>query len=72
MMGFGLIWVVLVLGVIAYLVGWRPDSFQGRQPPSGRQSDFRREDAFEILKQRYARGEISQEEFLEMRRDLEG
>ena len=71
MMGFGLIWIVmiilLVVGLIAYGVGWRPDSFQGNQP-----SRKPGQDALEILQARYARGEISQEEYQQMRRDLEG
>ncbi|MBN1333258.1 MAG: SHOCT domain-containing protein [Synergistales bacterium] len=36
----------------------------------GRTSDFRQEPPLEILKRRYARGEITREEFEEMKRDL--
>jgi putative membrane protein len=71
MMGFGLIWVLLIIGVIAYLIGWRPNTFEGRQTTSGGQMRAQPEDALEILNQRYASGEISQEEYREMRRDLE-
>jgi len=65
MMGFGLLIPVLVIGLIAYLLGWRP---QGSQNLFG---DTLQEDSpLEILKIRYARGEISQQEFEQMREDL--
>ena len=39
---------------------------------SGRDSpDYRSENSLEILKQRYARGEISREEYMSIRKDLE-
>ncbi len=64
MMGFGMLfmvlfWVVLIVGVVL-LVRW----FLGS-------SGFTRgESALEILKKRYARGEIDQQEFEEKKRDL--
>lgn len=63
MMGFELILIALI-GAVAYAFGWRPQFNQGRpannsQPPS------------EILKARYAGGEISREEYEQARRDLE-
>ncbi len=64
MMGFGMLfmvlfWVVLIVGVV-FLVRW----FLGL-------SGFTRgESALEILKKRYARGEINKEEFEERKRDL--
>ena len=65
MMGFGLIIPLLVIGGIAYALGWRPQvnqagSAQTEQTP------------LDLLKARYARGEISREEYEQMRRDLEG
>jgi len=66
MMGFGLIWILLIVGVIAIALGWRPDFLQGRQFTS--QSG---KTALDILKERYARGEISREEYEGMRRDLQ-
>jgi putative membrane protein len=68
MMAMGLLWLIPLIFVgllIAYLSGWRPDG--GLQPP--RQKD---RPSLEILKDRYARGEISREEYQEMRRDLAG
>jgi len=65
MMGFDLILVVLVLvGAVAYANGWRPQ-FSQLGPASSRPTPF------EILKARYARGEITREEFDQMRQDLE-
>ena len=64
MMGFGLIVPLLLIGVAAYALVWRPQLNQSgpaatSQPP------------VEVLKARYARGEISREEYEQMRRDLE-
>ncbi len=66
MMFVGLLWLVpliLIALVVAYALGWRPGNEQ--QP-------LRREEQspLDILKTRYARGEISREEYQEMRRDL--
>ena len=65
MMGFGLIVPLLLIGVVAYALGWRPQlnqtgPAQTSQTPS------------EILNARYVRGEISREEYEQMRLDLEG
>lgn len=62
MMGFDLI---LIVGVIAYALGWRPQ-FSQAGPAQTSQT------ALEILKARYADGEISREEYDQIRRDLEG
>lgn len=67
MMGFGLIWILLIIGLIAYLMGWRPDFGDNRSP--GR--DESHLTPLEILKERYARGEINREEYQEMWRDLQ-
>ena len=65
MMGFGLIVPLLLIGVIAYALGWRPQFTQTR-PTQNSQTPL------EILNARYARGEIGREEYEQMRRDLEG
>ena len=65
MMGFGLILPLLVIGGIAYALGWRPQSNQTGPAQTG-------QTPLELLKERYARGEISRAEFDQMRRDLEG
>lgn len=59
-----LFWVLLIAGIIA-LVRW---AF-GWSGPGGRAVGGGR--ALEILKERYAKGELSREQFEAMRRDLE-
>ena len=61
MMGFDLL---LIAGVIAYVLGWRPQfnqtgSAQTKQTP------------LEILKARYVRGEITREQYEAMKMDIE-
>jgi putative membrane protein len=65
MMGFDLIFVVVIAGAIAYSLGWRPQ-FNQTWPAQTSQTPL------EILKARYAGGEITREEYDQMRRDLEG
>ena len=65
MMGFGLIVLLLLIGAVAYALGWRPQ-FNQNGPVSSSQTPL------ELLKARYARGEISREEYDQMHRDLEG
>ena len=62
MMGFDLL---LIVGVIAYALGWRPQ-FNQTGPAQTKQTPL------EILKARYVRGEISRAEYDQMRRELEG
>jgi putative membrane protein len=65
MMGFGLIVPLILIGVVAYALGWRPQTNQTGPAQTG-------QSPAEILKSRYVRGEISREEYEQMRRDLEG
>jgi putative membrane protein len=67
MMGFGLIWVILIVAVIAYVMGWRPDNLNF----SGSRDDRTQKAPLEILKERYARGEITKETYHQMRLELE-
>lgn len=62
MMGFELI---LIVGVIAYALGWRPQFNQTGPAPTS-------QTPAEILKARYASGEITREEYEQTRRDLAG
>ncbi|RPI29911.1 MAG: SHOCT domain-containing protein [Chloroflexota bacterium] len=65
MMGFGLIVPLLLIGAVVYALGWRPQFNQTGPAPT-------RQTPVEILKARYAGGEISHEEYDQMLRDLEG
>ena len=65
MMGFELIFVVVIVGAIAYALGWRPEFIQSKTAQTG-------QTPADILKARFARGEIGREEYEQMRRDLEG
>ncbi len=64
-MGIDLIFILGIAGAIAYAQGWRPP-FNLPRPPQTSQSPL------ETLKVRYARGEITREEYDQVRRDLEG
>lgn len=65
MMGFGLIVPLLLIGLVAYAIGWRPQLNQSGLAPTS-------QPPVEVLKARYARGEITREEYEQTRRDLEG
>lgn len=65
MMGFELVFLVAIGGAIAYALGWRPQINQ-TGPAQTSQTPL------EILKARYVRGEISRDEYEQVRRDLEG
>jgi putative membrane protein len=60
MMGFDLL---LIAGVIAYVLGWRPQFNQ-----TG--SAHTKETPLEILKARYVRGEITREQYEAMKVDI--
>ena len=60
-----LFWLVLIVGVVWLVRGFFPS---GQQPPAP--STRLEPSADEILNQRYARGEISKEQYEQMRRDL--
>jgi putative membrane protein len=64
MMVFGLIVPLLLIGLVAYALGWRPQ-FTQSGPAQTSQTPV------EILRARYARGEITRDEYEQMRRDLE-
>lgn len=67
-MGFGMIsvvlfWVLVILGIVI-LVKWIAGGSSSASPPPPAKT------ALDILKERYARGEIDKQEFEEKKRDL--
>ena len=65
-MGFGMIgmllfWILIVLGIVV-LVKWLAGTQSAAPPPA--------KTALDIVKERYARGEIDKEEFEQKKRDL--
>jgi len=76
MMGFGLIfmlvfWVAIIALAVWLLSSLFPQAKGPPPPPFTAQHSDQSESPLEILKQRYARGEITKAEYEEMRRDLE-
>ena len=75
-------WWIMLLGVILMLLFWGGvialvvlairAIVQPSQRKDQRNGSFLSETPLEILSKRYAQGEITREEYLEMRRDLEG
>ena len=65
MMGAWLIVPLLLIGAAAFALGWRPQINQTGPAPTSQTPP-------EILKARFARGEINREEYEQMQRDLEG
>ena len=62
--GFMIIFWVLVLVAIFFGIKWAVQSGGAKGPSHG-------ENALEVLKRRYAAGEISREQYLDMKKDLE-
>lgn len=64
-MGLGMLlfWVLLIAGIVMLVKSFRSSG--------GRGNDEREKTALDLLKERYARGEIGQEEFMQKKRDLE-
>lgn len=61
----GFMWIILVVIIVAVIFlarGYVNPANKGSEPPT--------ESALEVLERRYARGEISREEFEEKKRDL--
>ena len=66
-MGFGFIfWLLFLAAIVAGLV-W----FVRSQPLAGSQRLDARSAGLKVLEERYARGEISREEYLQKKRDIE-
>jgi putative membrane protein len=65
MMVIGLLFQLIFWGAIIFLIVWAVRSFTRRRQGSNPG------DPLSILKERYARGEITREEYLRMREELE-
>jgi putative membrane protein len=63
MMGWIIIIPLLLVGVIVLVLSWRPERWTG-------DSQQNRQTPLDILKNRYANGEITRQEYEEMRKDL--
>ncbi len=72
MMGFGGIFGILLIAVIVWAVIQFTNNNNSRNPfnTTGRKIGSGEENALDILKKRYARGEISKEEYEKMKQDL--
>jgi len=70
MMGFGGWWTMLLVPVVLALIAYAVYYLVTESSRTGRSSRYRSGRALEILKERYARGEITREQFLNMREEL--
>jgi putative membrane protein len=58
-------WIAVIIGIV-FLIRWLVTS-----TGAGSQRGSSGDSALEILKRRYARGEVNKEEFIEKKKDLE-
>ncbi len=63
-MGFGGLWMILLWGGLIALTVWGVVRLTRRETPALKR------DPLDVAKERYARGEISQEEFKQIKKDL--
>ncbi len=58
-----LFWILIIAGVV-FIVRWLTERNRDISPPT--------ESALDVLKKRYARGEIDRDTFEQMKRDIKG
>jgi len=63
MMGGGLLWIIIIIGIFFYFNNSQNGSYDSRNTVNSKTP-------LEILEERYARGEIDKEEFIEKKNDL--
>jgi putative membrane protein len=69
---FGLVWIVIFVAIFALLAGGRRHHFHGGQcHRQNCQCDQSKEGPLDIVKERYAKGEINKEEFERLKKDLQ-
>ncbi len=69
--GFGWMWIMPVLGIaVIAVVVWAVVTSARRSEGSGGPDSPRLDSALDVLKKRYARGEIDKQEFEEKKKDL--
>lgn len=69
--GYGFMWFMPIFGIVILgLIIWAIIAAVGRPGESRGQGSATTDSALEILKQRYARGEIGKEEYEQKRKDL--
>jgi len=64
-MFIGLFLIIAVIAIIAYNSGWRPQGLTSQAAPVTNSKS-----PLDIAKERYARGELTKEEFEQIRNDL--
>jgi putative membrane protein len=69
-MGFAGLGMILFWVVVIVLAVWLLSSLFPKRGNTNNQENSTRQSALDLLKERYARGEISKEEFEPMRHDL--
>ncbi len=65
-MGLGLLWMVLFWGGIIFLIAWAIRHWGGQQHSIHEGGSS----ALDIAKQRYARGEITKDQFEQIKKDI--
>lgn len=71
MAGFGWMWLIPVLGIVFLgLIVWAIVAAVRSSSESKGSDSSKADSALEVLKKRYARGEINKEEYEEKKRDL--
>jgi len=68
--GMFIIWLLVLLGIVAAFVGLSGFAARNRQDSGSPEQRQAKETPEEILRARYARGEISQAEYQEMKTTL--
>jgi putative membrane protein len=68
-MGAGMIWMFLLLVGLVLLIVWLVQAVQSRPREPG-QKDGREDEALGIARERYAKGEITKEQYEQIERDL--